>query len=253
MTITIFKNLERARFLKVFKVLYCIKRNMKLRYELVSNGIYDVYVISDDEYIGPSIARGHEWDGFMRRDVRMLHKPGTDIIDIGANIGYNTLLFSDYGPVISFEPLYYELVELNVKNNILRYPVQVIPCALSDEKSITKIHIPSHGCQSNVLINYGGTSFHHQDEMRGEGVDVHCERLDDIYTGVPSFIKIDVEDHELQVLKGASETIKKHKPAILIEIHNFSEDSETHQYLKSLGYGDPEERPEAVFVYKTFT
>ena len=225
---------------------------MKISYNRVSNGIYDVYVISDDEYIGPLIARGHEWDRFMRRDVRMLHKPGTDIIDIGANIGYNTLLFSDYGHVISFEPLYHELVELNVKNNILRYPVQVIPCALSDEKSITKIHIPSHGCQSNVLINYGGTSFHHQDEIRGEGVDVNCERLDDIYTGVPSFIKIDVEGHELQVLKGASETIKKHKPTILIEIHNFSEDSDIHQYLKSLGYGDPEERPEAVFVYKTF-
>ena len=83
---------------------------MELRYNLVSNGIYDVYVISDDEYIGPLIARGHEWDRFMRRDVRMLHKPGTDIIDIGANIGYNTLLFSDYGHVISFEPLYHELV-----------------------------------------------------------------------------------------------------------------------------------------------
>ena len=26
---------------------------MKLHYDLVSNGIYDVYVISDDEYIGP--------------------------------------------------------------------------------------------------------------------------------------------------------------------------------------------------------
>ena len=155
--------------------------------------------------------------------------------------------------MLSFEPLYHELVELNVKNNSLRYPVQVIPCALSDEKSFTKIHIPSHGCQSNVLINYGGTSFHHQDEIRGEGVHVNCERLDDIYTGVPSFIKIDVEGHELQVLKGASETIKKYKPSILIEIHNFSEDSEVHQYLKSLGYGDPEERPEAVFVYKTFT
>ena len=238
---------------KVNKVLHCIKRNIQLSYNLVNNGVYNVYVISDDEYIGPTIAQGHEWDRFMRRDVRMLHKPGTDIIDIGANIGYNTLLFSDYGPVLSFEPLYHELVELNVKNNSLRYPVQVIPCALSDEKSFTKIHIPSNGCQSNVLINYGGTSFHHQDDWKGEGVDVKCERLDDIYTGVPSFIKIDVEGHELQVLKGASETIKKHKPTILIEIHNFSEDSDIHQYLKSLGYYDPEERPESVFVYKRFT
>jgi len=88
--------------------------------------------------------------------------------------------------------------------------------------------------------------------MKGEGIDVSCERLDDIYTGVTSFMKIDVEGHELPVLKGATETIKKHKPTIAIEIHDFSEDSETHQYLKSLGYSDPEPRPEDMFIYKSF-
>jgi len=225
---------------------------MEINVGRVNNGIYDVHVISNDEYIGPSIARGQEWDAWMRRDVRMWHKPGTEIMDIGANIGYNTLMFSDYGPVISFEPVYHDVVNLNVKNNHLRYPVQVIPCALSDEKTVSKICIPSRGCQSDTLINYGGTSFHHTDEMKGEGIDVSCERLDDIYTGVTSFMKIDVEGHELPVLKGATETIKKHKPTIAIEIHDFSEDSETHQYLKSLGYSDPEPRPEDMFIYKSF-
>ena len=73
----------------------------------MTNGIYDVHVISNDEYIGPTIARGREWDGWMRGDIRRCHKPDTEIIDVGANIGYNTLMFSDYGPVVSFEPVFH--------------------------------------------------------------------------------------------------------------------------------------------------
>ena len=65
----------------------------------VNNGIYNVAIIKNDEYIGPCIACGHEWDGWMREDIKNNYKDGTDIIDIGANIGYNTLMFSDYGPV----------------------------------------------------------------------------------------------------------------------------------------------------------
>jgi hypothetical protein len=80
-------------------------------------------------------------------------------------------------------------------------------------------------------------------------VNVNCERLDDIYTGVPSFVKIDVEGHELQVLKGAEETIKKHKPVLLVEIGNFSEDHEVHKCIKSLGYKDPIEKPELMYMY----
>lgn len=215
----------------------------------VNNGIYDVHVISDDEYIGPLISSGHEWDRWMRRDVRRWHVPGTEILDIGANIGYNTMMFSDYGPVVSFEPVFHKIVELNVKSNALRYGVQVIPCALSDEKTISTIHIPSRGCESNTLVNYGGASFNLGDDMRGEGINAYCERLDDIYTGTPSFVKIDVEGHELKVLKGAEETLKKHTPTVLIEIHDFSEDNEVHKFMMSLGYSMPEKRPEKVFMY----
>ena len=223
---------------------------MEIDITRVYNGIYDVHIITNDEYIGPLIARGREWDGWMRGDIRRCHKPNTDIIDIGANIGYNTLMFSDYGPVVSFEPVFHEIVSLNVKNNSLRHPVQVIPCALSDEKSVSEIHIPSCGCQSETLINYGGTGFNHDEDLKGEGMDVSCERLDDIYTGIPSIMKIDVEGHELQVLKGATDTIKKHKPVLLIEIHEFSEDNDVHTYIKSLGYKDPKPRPEKVYLYE---
>jgi hypothetical protein len=78
---------------------------------------------------------------------------------------------------------------------------------------------------------------------------VSCHRLDDIYKGRVSLIKIDVEGHELEVLKGAENTIKKYMPTLLIEIFDF-ENNEVPKYLKSLGYDDPEERPEHVYLYR---
>lgn len=222
---------------------------MNLDIVKIDNGIYNVCVINDDEYIGPSIMHGHEWDRWMRREVRLHHKPGTDILDVGANIGYNTLIFSDYGPVIAFEPVFHQIVKMNVENNILRHNVHVAGCALSDLKEVREMNIPAHGCQSNTRINYGGTTLHAEGDWKGAGVHVNCERLDDIYTGVPSFMKIDVEGHELQVLTGAQETIKKHKPVLLVEIGNFSEDHAVHKFIKELGYSDPIEKPELMYMY----
>ena len=124
----------------------------------VNNGKYNVHVISNDEYIGPCIANGHEWDGWMRDDIQKYYKNETDIIDIGANIGYNTLMFSDYGPVHTFEPVYYDLVDANIKSNNLKHNVFLYAHALSNVSVETTIYIPKNGCQSKNKINYGGTS-----------------------------------------------------------------------------------------------
>ena len=222
---------------------------MSLKLKLVNNGKYNVFVIEGDEYIGNAISKGHEWDGWMRNDIPTYYKEGTDILDIGANIGYNSLMFSDYGPVVSFEPMFHEIVIKNAQNNALKHSINVYRCALSNEKKSMEMFIPNRGCQSNTQINYGGTSFHTEEDMKGVGMLVPCERLDDVYTGTPSIIKIDVEEHELQVLEGAKETIKKYMPTILVEIHDF-ENSPVADFLESLGYDKPEPRPEAMFLYR---
>ena len=54
-----------------------------------------------------------------------------------------------------------------------------------------------------------------------------------------SFIKIDVEGHELAVIKGAENTIRKNKPILLVEIeerHSQKKVSDTLNYINSLGY-----------------
>jgi len=204
--------------------------------------------MADDEYIGPCIARGYEWDGWMREDLEKYYKDGTDILDIGANIGYNTLMFSDYGPVYAFEPLFHKVTIMNVENNNLKNSVYVVPVALSDKNENKHMYFPKAVKQTG-LRNYGGSSIQKTEGMdESTKTEIECRRLDDIYKGVTSVIKIDVEGHELEVLKGAENIIKKYMPMLLIEIFDF-ENNEVPKYLKSLGYGDPEERPEHVYLY----
>jgi FkbM family methyltransferase len=222
---------------------------VELSVKCVHNGRYKVFVIADDEYIGRAISNGCEWDGWMRNDIEKNYKHGTEILDIGANIGYNTLMFSDYGPVCAFEPLFHKIVNLNAENNKLKHDVYVFPYALSNEKTKSMMYLPNKAVGTG-LRNYGGSSLCKQEcSDTDTETEVECHRLDDIYNGHPSIIKIDVEGHELEVLKGAENTIKRYMPTLLIEIFDF-DNNEVPKYLKSLGYDDPEERPEHVYLYR---
>jgi hypothetical protein len=73
--------------------------------------------------------------------------------------------------------------------------------------------------------------------------------LDDIYSGRVSFIKLDVEGHELQVLEGARDVLTNHLPTLLVELIDY-EGSKVPLFLKDLGYTmDPIERPEKMFLF----
>ena len=55
---------------------------------------YNVYVIDDDEFVGAQIrTTGKLWEEWISGEVKKYYKEGTDILDIGANIGTHTLLF----------------------------------------------------------------------------------------------------------------------------------------------------------------
>ena len=132
--------------------------------------------------------------------------------------------------------------------NRLKNPICIYSFALSDVEHTVDMYIPNR-VDANGLRNYGGTSMYKTDGFdETTKTSVECHRLDDIYKGIPSVIKIDVEGHEMEVLKGSENTIKKYKPTLLIEIFDF-ENNEVPKYLKSLGYGDPEIRPEHVYLY----
>ncbi len=135
-------------------------------------------------------------------------------IDIGANIGiYSYALSKYFNRVDAFEPNIECSKMLRTyasrKSNITTHNV-----GLSNKKGGSVLYIPK--INKNTL-NAGLGSI---EDPGGDRVKMQIELrcLDDYNFKNVGFIKIDVEGHELEVLKGATKTIQNNKPIIYIEI-----------------------------------
>jgi FkbM family methyltransferase len=97
--------------------------------------------------------------------------------------------------------------------------VRFRPVAVSDVPGTAPMHVPVFRrrhvtAQSSIAHGFAG-----QHGVRVEELTVPTVRLDDEIGGRRiDFIKIDVEGHELSVLRGASAVLREHLPAMLIEI-----------------------------------
>lgn len=141
------------------------------------------------------------------------------IVDIGANIGNHALFFSEFlvhNNIICFEPVESNLEVL--RSNMIGRKCDIVGVALSDKNGSATLYnsdAGSSGCFSlERFDNYLLKSFVVQDSIPTRTLDSYG--LEDV-----SMIKIDVENHELQVLEGARQTILYNKPMILVEdLHN---------------------------------
>ncbi len=159
-----------------------------------------------------------------------LLKKGT-FIDIGANIGCHSINFSKISEeVLAFEPIpiTYELLKVNTScfDNI-----HCKKLAISSKKSTAIMSINKANMGGSRISSKERGSF----EVKTDTID--CLLKD--YKKSLSLIKIDTEGHEIEVLRGSKEMIKKNMPVILLEqdskeINNGS--SESIDFLKSLGY-----------------
>jgi FkbM family methyltransferase len=159
-----------------------------------------------------------------------------NILDIGANIGNHSVMFWQYFPnskIVSFEanPFNYCLLAHNTKykNNI-----KAICCALSDKVELVEfVHFhPSPGC-SRLPQYYGDSAGDVPGETSMFGVNINdCIKVNIITQQLDafnfeeeiSFIKIDVERHEIAVFEGGKNLIEKYKPTIWIEDNKYETD-----------------------------
>lgn len=168
--------------------------------------------------------------------VPLLAEPGTVAIDIGANKGvYSYLLSRICRAVEAFEPnpKICELLRRCVPANVSVYEV-----ALSNRNGATEMLLPIH--RTGRYSNQGGTLQAKKVEGREFGTwPVEQRRLDEYGFTEVSFIKIDVEGFELEVLEGAAETLARERPNLLIEIDEAQSKrpiAETFQALADYGY-----------------
>jgi FkbM family methyltransferase len=149
-------------------------------------------------------------------------KRGMNIIDVGANIGATTLSLAKRvglsGEIFSFEPspynykLAHENISLNNFSNI-----KLINQGLGDQKTtafLYNVNTNNRGMQ-RLLKNDSENSSYEKSSVQ---IDTLDNSMNNLSIPSPSFIKIDVEGYEYNVLLGGKGTILKYKPALFIEL-----------------------------------
>jgi FkbM family methyltransferase len=185
---------------------------------------------NEDELVGYALDLYGEYSEGEVEVFRKILKPGDTAIDVGANIGAFTVpmarLVGESGKIYAFEASNknLELLRKNVADNRLDGIVEVIPKAASDGPGPLKIS------KQDALHAYtsgydGGNEF-----------EVDAQRIDDLNLQKCRLIKIDVDRHELQVIRGARETIKGCRPILYVENESDEHRKQLIAEIVELGY-----------------
>jgi len=168
----------------------------------------------NDIYIGSMLDRYGEFSEGEIDVFQQLLQPGMTAVEVGANVGAHTVaiaqLVGSRGRVLAFEPQLgvFQLLCANLALNAIEN-VEAHWAALGSAPGL--IAVPR--LDSRVRENFGGLAI----GAAQQGDQVRLATLDIFELPACHFIKIDVEGMEAEVIRGARETIRRHKPAIYAE------------------------------------
>ena len=163
-------------------------------------------------------------------------RPGMVFYDLGANIGFFSLLAArivgEQGHVFSFEPD--TEVAARLRRNIAR----------NDLSNVTVVESGLWSSSGNV--NFVAADSSSPDRGTGQfvgwdspiGTPMPCVALDDFVAGArrPDAIKCDVEGAEIEALRGAETLLRADRPWVLCETHSESNDRSARELLRDCGY-----------------
>ncbi|NJM70903.1 MAG: FkbM family methyltransferase [Scytonema sp. RU_4_4] len=177
---------------------------------------YKMYVSTSDIAVGMHIAGQKIYEPHVTEAIKNKLISGMFFVDIGANIGYFTLLAShlvgENGKVFAFEPFQYnlKLLYMNVKINQFDN-ISIYPFAVSDKEALIAYdNMATNGVISNLDA--------HLDSVLSTTL-VYSVKLDDVLRNIPrvDVIKIDVEGAEYLALSGGRTILNKYRPTIFSE------------------------------------
>lgn len=186
------------------------RRNVELPAGIMMNvGIVDV--------IERSLLTTGTWDRIVQDCLQQLLKPGDTFLDVGANIGYFSMLASkivgESGTVVSFEPSARALTRLTLHGCMNRCRnLLVCSHAVGEVAGRAALNWAS-------AANIGGSTIN-----RGTGAHVEqifVRRLDDVCEELslkPRLIKMDIEGFEMYALEGARQMLQQYHPNVICEL-----------------------------------
>ena len=184
------------------------------------------------------------WLGTYEPELQAaLHKlipAGAVIFDVGANIGYISLLLAKAaganGKVIAFEalPSNVEQLQHNVKLNGMERRVSVIACAVTQAPGPVQFLVHTSGGMGKAAGS-AGRKDKYQSEVTVPGIS-----LDEFVFGQgnppPQIVKMDIEGGEVLALPGMQRVLTEVRPLMLMELHGPESSRVAWETLTSAGY-----------------
>jgi FkbM family methyltransferase len=160
--------------------------------------------------------------------------PGDFVLDVGSHMGAYSyellLLVGPHGRVMGFEPQ--DDMFIYTRMGLKAFPnFYITPFALAGEFGLGQLEI----VENKGSLQTGGASLLPKVDVMKNQKLVAKVPLDSLNLQKVTFIKIDTEGFELEVIKGALETLKLYRPHLLIEIlksENFSNSKEIKEILE---------------------
>jgi FkbM family methyltransferase len=176
----------------------------------------------------------------LQAALRHFAAQGGVAFDVGANIGYVTLLMlhalGPQGKVMAFEPLPFNIARLrdNLRLAAVEDRVELIEAAVAESSGTRHFMVhPSAGM--GKLEGSSGRG-----EAYQETIEVRTVTLDEIVFGrggtIPCLVKMDIEGGEGTALRGAGRLLAGGRPAFLLELHGPQAAAECWQILRAAGY-----------------
>jgi FkbM family methyltransferase len=201
---------------------------LKPNLAITDSKIGQLVVYRNDSIVSAAIALFGE---YCHAEVDIMSKyldSNSIYYDIGTNIGYHAVAVQQTTgcKVMAFEPHpnHFSVAAYNCQNK----PIQLFHTALGDTEGTMTIS----DFDETIMGNYGEVG------INEKGIEVPVMRLDDLpeLTSVVTLMKIDVEGAELEVLKGAEQTIDTQRPVIFYEAIDFLVWNRCMEFLQKKDY-----------------
>jgi len=201
---------------------------------LVEN--FNFIVHKNDTCVADCLRSGRLFEKFLVSYLRHFINPNKNVLDLGANIGTHSVIYSNYihanSTVYSFEPqkVVFDILCQNI--------------ALNNCKNVVPFNF---GCSNVNDVFYMNACYENKDNHgafcidptlnEASGLKIECKVLDELNITNVGYVKIDVEGHEYEALLGMKNTLLRDRPVIMIEIHDScSTKNNTIALLVELGY-----------------
>jgi FkbM family methyltransferase len=195
-------------------------------------GSFKMFLSSNDLGFGCHLMLDGYWESWLTLFLARYIRPGMTIIDVGANFGYYTVLFSALsgpsGHVIAIEPvpttvaLLKDTIELNGFASRTRL---VAAAAGAEPSSTAHLVVPDREPKNSTIV----------DVPREGSTPVPSFTIDELVRDFEriDLVKIDAEGAEINVIAGMRETIARCRPAILLE-YNAARYNKPDEFLNYL-------------------